>query len=110
LTWIEADIGEMVVDIHPLAPERRNHDWGLAPVKTGSQFKQTMRLEIQPAFADSVVTMINMLYIRPSTARPLQWIRAGLSGRQATIRYYRDQTLHTITFNLDTHEIGLSQQ
>ncbi len=106
-TWIEADAGELLVDIHPLAPEHRSHDWGMHTVKGGRQTKQTMRLEITPAFTDSATTMMNLLFIRPRGGRPLQWLRAGISGRTATVRYYRDQRLHTITLNLDTREIGI---
>ena len=39
-TWIEADAGELIVDIHPLAPERRSHDWGLHTVKGGREMKK----------------------------------------------------------------------
>ncbi len=106
-TWVEADAGELIVDIHPLAPEHRSHDWGLYQVKGARQMEQTMRLEIEPLFTDSATTMMNMLYIRPRGSRPLQWLRAGIAGRTATVRYYRDQLLHKITFNLDTREIGI---
>jgi hypothetical protein len=109
-TWIEADCGGMAVDVHPLAPERRTHDWGPWTVKTGSNFSQTTRLEIDPMFSDSAVTMINMLYIRPSGRPPLQWVRASVLRSVASVRYYRDNVMHTITFNLDTHEVGIETQ
>ncbi len=106
-TWIEADTGELIVDIHPLAPEHRSHDWGLHQVKGARQIEKTMRLKIEPSFTDSATTMMNMLYIRPRGSRPLQWVRAGITGRTATVRYHRDQRLHTIKLNLDTREITL---
>ena len=109
-TWIEADAGELLLDIHPLSPEHRTHDWGLHQVKGGLEFEQTMRLEIEPVFGDSTTTMMNMIYLRPAGSRPLQWIRAGINRRVATIRYYRDQVLHTLTFNLDTHEVGFERE
>ncbi len=109
-TRIEAALGSVCMDVYPLAPPQRKHQWDLYQIKEGSRMKQTRRLLISPLFADSSVTMVNLLHARKSDTPSLEWLRGDLYRNIVTVRWIRDRKTTVLTFNLESREIELKKQ
>ncbi|MFC1614690.1 DUF4962 domain-containing protein [Gemmatimonadota bacterium] len=108
-TRIEAASGPVGLDIYPLAPAQRNHQWNLHQVKQGSQMKQTQRLVIKPVFTDSSSTMLTLLHMRKSDSPTLEWLRGYLFRDIATVTWGRNRKTTALTFNLKTREIEIKR-
>ncbi|MBN2288145.1 MAG: DUF4962 domain-containing protein, partial [Candidatus Glassbacteria bacterium] len=106
-TRIEAAYGPVCLDIYPLAPPQRNHQWGVHQVKNGSRMKQTQRLVIKPVFTDSTTTILTLLHARKGGSPPLDWLRGGLYRNVATVNWVRAGKAATLTFDLEKREIGI---
>jgi len=104
---IEAKLDGLTLDVYPLAPVQRNHDWGLHPVKTGSQYTQTMQLVIRPVFTDSSVTLVNFLHLRAGEAPALEWLRGELAGSLAQVRWYERGQPRSVTLDLQSHKVTI---
>jgi len=109
VTRIQAKLGSACLDVYPLAPPRRNHQWDLHQVKEGLSLKQTKRLVIKPVFADSSTTMLTLLHARKNDSPPLEWLRAQIYRNIATVRWFRDGKPVTLTFNLESREVEIAE-
>jgi len=105
LTRIEADLGEICLDVYPLAPPRRNHHWGIYEVKKGKRTRETMCLEIKPVFSDSSTTMLTLMHIRPKDTPPLQWMRSDLKDGIVHIRWYKGNKQFELNLDLANREV-----
>ena len=108
-TRIEATSGSACLDIYPLAPPQRNHQWGLHRVKEASRMKQTQRLVIKPLFADSSATMLTLLHARKSDSPPLEWMRGYFYRNIANVVWVRNRETTTLTFNLENREVKIER-
>jgi len=104
-TRIESSIGEIALDVYPLAPARRNHDWGKHQVIGGLAFKETVRLEIRPIFTDSSTTMLTLLHAREKGEPALEWLRGDIYGNRARLRWYRNRKSFVMDFDLEKREV-----
>ncbi|HLA39298.1 MAG TPA: heparinase II/III family protein, partial [Candidatus Glassbacteria bacterium] len=104
-TRIEAKGQGISLDVYPLAPDQRNHNWSLHPVKTGTQFEQTLQLEIKPVFSDSSSTLLNLLHIRRENVSALEWLRGDLNGSLARVRWYEHGQPRELSLDLQSHAV-----
>ncbi|HUU27744.1 MAG TPA: DUF4962 domain-containing protein [archaeon] len=109
-TRIEASTkDDLILDVYPIAPERRNHNWGIYNIKEPRDIKETIRLEIKPFFFDSSTTLITLFHIRTKSSLPLEWMRADMLGSRAHIRWYRESKLFVLDFDPLKREISLQK-
>jgi hypothetical protein len=107
LTRIESSIGDIALDIYPLAPPRRNHGWGKHRVIEGLNFKETVRLEIRPVFTDSSTTMLTLLHARQKSVPAINWLRGDIYGNKVSLRWYRNNKSFVLDFDLEKREAVL---
>lgn len=87
-TRIQALSGNVALDVYPLAPDRRTHDWGTFEIEKSLGIKTTERLVIRPVFTDSTVVLLNVLHIRSSASPPLDRLTGGTVGSKAFLRWF----------------------
>ena len=109
-TCIQATVDNLALDIYPIAPLRRNHDWGIHEVVKGQNLKTTMRLFIKPVLADTSTTMIALFHVRTRNTPPLEWMRAEMYGSTVHINLYKDRKPYILDFDLSKRKINIQKQ
>jgi hypothetical protein len=109
-TRIEARTGGMCLDVYPIAPGQRNHDWGLYNVRAGMEFKQTMRLAISPVFTDSNTVMLNLLHARKQDSPPLDRFTGSLAGSLVSLHWFEKNRPVSVSLNLSSGVVTLQKE
>jgi len=110
VTRIEGSVGDVSLDIYPLAPPHRNHDWGKHRVIEGLHFKETVRLEIRPVFTDSSTTMLTLLHARQKSVPAINWLSGDIYGNKARLRWYRNNKSFVLDFDLEKRVVILESK
>lgn len=109
-TRIQAVNGPAALDVYPLAPERRTHDWGPFSVLEGRQFQNTVRLKIKPVFSDSATVMLNLLHARGSGEPPLDRLTGTLQRGTAALRWFEGGRPVSVSLDLGTGQVSILRQ
>jgi len=108
-TRIQALNGPVALDVYPLAPERRSHDWSTFAVEKGLQLKTTERLVIRPVFTDSSVVLLNLLHVRSAGAPPLDRLSGGVQRGQAWLRWFERGGAVNVGLDLATGAVTIQR-
>ncbi len=101
---IEATLGELVLELHPLAPAQRSHDWGDWSVTGGTEFRQTRVLAIRPAFEGDNILLMSLIHLRDSRSPGLSpWV--DFEGGRCQVRWSERGQPCSLSFDPKSGEV-----
>lgn len=108
-TRIQALNGNVALDVYPLAPDRRTHDWETFEIQKSSGLKTTERLVIRPAFTDSTVVLLNVLHIRSAASAPIDRLIGGTVKGKAYLRWFERGLPVNVSLDLASGAVSIQR-
>ncbi|MFH1069420.1 MAG: DUF4962 domain-containing protein [Candidatus Glassbacteria bacterium] len=110
---VSARLEGAALDLYPLAPAGSAVKWERYEILKAEvepfNYRETVRLSIEPKFTGSDLTLVNLLHTRSAAGPELEGVEAVMEGGLVKARWIKDGKAVSLSWDLEKQEVVIYQ-